>query len=470
MDHGGPQEPDFRNCLYQVLVGDAQPDRILGKCWLWYTGYLDAQIKECFHSTLAPTIVGLNSLCTEDGSRWVAQAAIVYSILTIVAEEIRLRREASIDSIILELDSKRLLKRADGHFLTDDEQNAARQMVWHLVGILTMLYDPMRSTNCRELKVHQPLSSLRGRGRHRKRVLSTFSQSIAKSEEQFHSLLGHFGELLPEAEDMSSNAPLAGSTDNHLNIAYVSFHGLKNVAKLNIEWVNVMNLHLQLDQRKRILRLYRFPAFCRLLWQDDDESCLLQRLFQDHRTSLVASVPTDAARLGISDFLREIILSYRLIFGMDKSSRRAFEGELEAWARDKSHSTPLSSRRLYEMDPLLKLVCQSPSPNPNSPSDLLSLLELLDGEETSTLYPFEEFPFLGKRLAELQRFSIAHKPNDWKSLVWIDRRDVKNFWSIWIAWAVLIVGGATIILQAFQLAFQVWSSIVAFHELNLERG
>lgn len=243
---------------------------------------MDAQIKECFNSTLASTIVGLDTLCPEDGARWTSQAAIVYNVLTIVAEEVRLRKEASIDGIVGELDSKRLLKRANGRILSEQEQNAARQMVWHLAGILTMLYDPMRSTSSRELKVHQPLSSLRGRGRHRKRVLSNFSQNIAKSEEQFHSLLGHFGELLPEAEDMSSKTlPLGGVTDNHLNIAYISFYGLKSVAKLNIEWVNTMNLHLQLDQRKRILRLYRFPAFCRLLWRDD-ESCLLQRFRLTH--------------------------------------------------------------------------------------------------------------------------------------------------------------------------------------------
>lgn len=44
---------------------------------------------------------------------------------------------------------------------------------------------------------------------------------------------------------------------------------LQNVDNLRIEWINTLNLHLQLDVRERVLRLFRFPSFSWLLHQGD---------------------------------------------------------------------------------------------------------------------------------------------------------------------------------------------------------
>jgi hypothetical protein len=55
---------------------------------------------------------------------------------------------------------------------------------------------------------------------------------------------------------------------------------------------------------------------------------------------------------------------------------------------------------------------------------------------------------------------MGQKPNDWW-ILWQDRRDVKNWWIVWTAWAVLLIGGGTVILQLFQLVFQIWSTALA---------
>jgi hypothetical protein len=51
------------------------------------------------------------------------------------------------------------------------------------------------------------------------------------------------------------------------SVQYGIDNTLQNVDNLRIEWINTLNLHLQLDVRERVLRLFRFPSFSWLLHQ-----------------------------------------------------------------------------------------------------------------------------------------------------------------------------------------------------------
>jgi hypothetical protein len=257
-------------------VGASEPDLTLKTYWAWYLAYLDEQIKESWNTVLVPVISDLRRDAPSDvGEEYFKQLARVYEVLVVIAGAIRSRQEISLDGIVNELVAKTFI-------LPKAEINSAKQMVWLLAGELTMLYDPIVSHNQKYhglLTLRQPQSSLRARGRHRGAVLARYSVDINKAEDQFHTMLRQFGPLIPEAEETRSSAvsltgPGAHYDNNHLNLAYLNYHGLKLVAGVQIEWVNTMNLHLQLDEHNRILRLYRFPAFCRLLWRDNQESFL----------------------------------------------------------------------------------------------------------------------------------------------------------------------------------------------------
>jgi hypothetical protein len=159
--------------------------------------------------------------------------------------------------------------------------------------------------------------------------------------------------------------------------------------------------------------------------------------------------PQERDSLTFYDFLRDMILSYRLLFGMDRKSRKLFRVESENWKRDSLCGGTISGQRMYEVDPLLWILCTKKG---NSP-ELKQLLSLLDGEEDSPRYSFEDFPFLGERFLQLQTFVEGHKPTTW-SLLWNDRTDARQFWAIWTAGAVLLIGGGTLLLQLGQLVFQ----------------
>jgi hypothetical protein len=443
------------------MVSNNEPDPVSKRCWQWYLSYLDAQIKELWNINLSSVIQDLpyawNIAKAEDWTR-------IYKVICVIASTIskgthkNRGMEISLDNITDELTAADLLASP----VKTDE---VRQMVWSLAGPITMLFDPkFTNINLSQLQLRRPVSSrIIVRGKHRGTVITTFSQPTTTAEDPFYQMLTHFGALLPEVRQSGPAEACchaaSSANDSHFYPNYVSFDVLKNVAKLKIEWVNTLNLHLQLDERKRILRLYRFPAFCRLLYADgpdEDEvngkASFLCQLFNHYKASRLQGQPQERDSLTFYDFLRDMMLSYRLLFGMTSKSRKAFRAEIKNWQHDSLHDGPFSGQKMYEMDPLLWYLCAESGPSP----ELVQLLSLLDGEETSPRYSFEDFPFLGSRLLQLQTFIEGHRPTTW-SLLWHNRTDTKNWWVVWTAGAVLLIGGGTIVLQFWQLVFQAMS-------------
>lgn len=403
-------------------------------------------------------VKGLGPTYPEEASEWPQQASNIFKALRIITNAITSRGDVSIDGILQELMRGDLLRKGehDGLQGATSDHNGARQMVWCLVGMVTMLYYPKAQLHGKYLSLRPPASGLRSSGFSRPGELSGIQQDITQSRDPLHSLLAQFGEVIPKVE--VDQEYLASVDVDHLNIAYINFYTLKHVAKLEIEWVNTLNLHLRLDKRRRVLRLFRFPAFCRLAWSEAEDSFMSQ-MYVDHRRSQVdADLHTEHT---FSDYLREVMLSYRLLFGIDKHSRNAFKTELPNWrAGLPCNIIPQDMRNMD--DPLLLLLCTTTTTDfgnlhsASSPSNPLNnLLWWLNGEEKSGLYDLEDFPFLGRRLAELQRFSLIQKPNDLKSLFWMDRRDSQSLWNGRIAWILLVIGGGTIFLQFLQLVFQI---------------
>lgn len=70
-----------------------------------------------------------------------------------------------------------------------------------------------------------------------------------------------------------------------------------------------------------------------------------------------------------------------------------------------------------------------------------------------------DFPFFGDRLLGIQDFVITQCADDWRTL-WRDRRDMNRFWTLW---AVLIVGGITIVLGILQVSLAIAQLGAAYH-------
>lgn len=70
-----------------------------------------------------------------------------------------------------------------------------------------------------------------------------------------------------------------------------------------------------------------------------------------------------------------------------------------------------------------------------------------DLQESGSYSSFDDFPILGQRLAAIQVFNLRQQPSKLRDL-WRDRRSPLQWYTFW---AVLVVGGASVILAFLQL-------------------
>ena len=114
--------------------------------------------------------------------------------------------------------------------------------------------------------------------------------------------------------------------------------------------------------------------------------------------------------LTVLDFYREILLSYRLIFGQDRKSWKA-------WKKYCSSQVEAFDKGIA--DPLLATLCGRDSRRERTYTEI-------QAPEIEQQYSArEDFPFFGERLVKIQQFVLKKNPSDWKTL-WNDRRDLRK--------------------------------------------
>lgn len=175
-----------------------------------------------------------------------------------------------------------------------------------------------------------------------------------------------------------------------------------------------------------------------------------------------------------SAIYREILLTYRLLFGQTSRPRKLLGQQIDrlpAAATTHGHhatisqSSPCSSDGIAdEMDPFLATICTSPlrlgwchlsfsrrrKPSASVPSTIFpsSALDLNDQlQEPDTYSARDDFPVFGSRLLTLQHYNTRQQPSKVKDL-WRDRRNPLQWYTFW---AVLWIGGASMLLAVLQL-------------------
>jgi hypothetical protein len=138
---------------------------------------------------------------------------------------------------------------------------------------------------------------------------------------------------------------------------------------------------------------------------------------------------------------QEVLMSYRLLFGQTGASRNLAKTLLRKELGEN-----------HDYDELLDLLCCTPHrplvkkvPStfwPVSCRDYDNILSEADSYSAQ-----DDFPMFSQRLAALQEFSLRQQPSKLRDL-WRDRRNPLQWYTFW---AVLIVGGASIIIGLLQL-------------------
>jgi|SRR2546423_7674565 len=139
---------------------------------------------------------------------------------------------------------------------------------------------------------------------------------------------------------------------------------------------------------------------------------LLNNYFASNNTCSESSVDADDELLHMPrHFFREILLSYRVIFGQHKRSRSSFKS-LYGRALRKEPKCKNSG----PADPLLLRIC-------SDPWDKLDLYRHIKAPPAKNHYSTKEFPYFGERLLRLQQFTDEQDPSYFWQLLH-DRRNI----------------------------------------------
>ncbi|TRX96271.1 hypothetical protein FHL15_002995 [Xylaria flabelliformis] len=331
----------------------------------------------------------------------------------------------SIDNIV---DS--LLK--EGSINAGDEYqhlDSAINLVFGIIGWLTMLYRP-DSLSCSptEFCIADEMDGHNGDGH-----MSLKQDRIGSSKRLCDFLLG-FGLMIPpanshaiaDAEEIKLYNKLKSVEPSTLNLFL-----LTTIGGVSVEWTDCLACHLELDKDARVVYLFCYPSFCQAnLRKAAAEAGIIYACSSDNFDNHYWGTEQD-----VSQLLKEVLLSYRLLFGQNIRSRRLFQ-----------KLSPFQGMSPNVRDNLLTQLCT------RKDSDMPFEIIQRDSYELA-----RDFPHLRTKIVRLNNHLNQKKPRSWAEL-WLDNRDSASWLTFW---AVIIIGGIglllafiQVILQIIQLAYQ----------------
>jgi hypothetical protein len=328
--------------------------------------------------------------------------------------------DCSIDNIVTRLLNEQLIRMDD-----DEALGRARNLVFTIVGWQTMLYRPdMGSYPQGQLCIVDETDG------HRGHAYMNLQQDQGASRSPLHEFLMGFGVLLP-CRNFSALATdddkKALATKNVVSPDSFNAHLLTSVGGFHIKWTDSLACHLEFDPDSNTLYLFRFPTFCAIHLFGEEKGWIKTTLSSCAAPPIAASYW--ATHEEVNDLLREILLSYRLLFAQNKASRNLFRslspfGDLPEGCEDGG---------LWEL-------CGKEQ----------SSFEAWQRDHDSYVLR-RDFPVLRSRLAVLAQHFSNKRPRTWKEL-WNDKRDSSSWFTFW---AVLIIGGMSILLAFVQVVLQI---------------
>ncbi|KAK2601553.1 hypothetical protein QQS21_004871 [Conoideocrella luteorostrata] len=261
-----------------------------------YLSYVESQMKQCGSTRFLPLWRTLQlpvPITLED------QFEVLHRIVLLLHET---NKEWTIDGILQMLLVPFGQRLQD---LDDMSQRSCRQAVFNALSWLLMLFEASQDDKCEGFKINVPSGVV---GVHD-------NQGIAMSGRPVSRLCRGFGPLLPSRDEIY--AAVQDNCPDLLHVSNLNMASLKLISKIRITWTDSLGYHLLFNPLKRTVMVYRFPTFCALNSSKAPETSIFNSVLHDH--SLSSDTMSELAALH-----REIIMSYRVIFGQRSDSRKVF--------------------------------------------------------------------------------------------------------------------------------------------------
>ena len=398
----------FSNRCFATETGDELP-------WYdwWVHQQVQAQPKELFET--------LSEGDSTSDLRWTGVFGRVWQETARFLTE---NTSGSIDDVITHLLDNGNIHRP----VTSDSSSppTMRSLVFAIIGWQTMLYLPdIHSCPFSQLAIESQMAL------HQGLCHMSLKQGQSACKKPMNTFLLGYGVLLPPRQFSIAETTEEKEAFNRWTTANpesFNAHFLTVFGGINIVWVDSLPCHLEFDSDSNTLFLFRYPSYC-LMNSGSDESSS-----HTHKSVLHACAISSASRQWanqeeITQMLQETILSFRLLFGQNRASRKLYRS-LE----------PFQGIPDQGADPFLKTICGEQR-----------LRTPIGLSERNSYELRRDFPILRSRLAILMSHLASKKPRTWKEL-WLDKRDSASWLTFW---AVIVIGGLGIVLAFLQVILQI---------------
>ncbi len=420
------------------MTGKEEPDKLRQDSWSWYLGQLQRRSIPVWKSLILPTIDGLNKEEMHDD---ISAIAAVRRVMAEVAGRLFGYGEVTLPDIVDRLKSVPVEKGNNEaetiSLLRDLDGDLPAHLAFQVTGWLTGLWEPLADVSNPKFRLLGSLPPRRRAGIRPDPISRNTELSIKEWQNQpIQRVAARFGKLFP-SPDHSLHDDTLGSRDIEsacLTAAYISWHSLKDIVGVSLVWTGILAQHLEYDQQQKKLYVFKYPSICLLLCREQPRT-LLSDIFQEQqREHAPGHTFVTPQGLEFDGYLAEVLLSYQLIFARNSGSRKSIKKRLAKLGE--------------ECDPFLKALCAKE----NTPEMRLLYAEL-NAEPAENYVPIADFPFLARKLIQLQKLSMGRNPHSFRRL-WRDRRNLLAWFALW---AVLIITALTLLFQMLQLVFQIWT-------------
>jgi hypothetical protein len=286
-----------QDAFISLVIGEQREQtRVLVSAARWYITFLQSRISTAWCPLLQPVLADINPL-TEFPSN--EDLAIAFRLLATTVSEFR-RKNLALAEIADELYNQRLL------IYTDQKRTAANRLVFAsfgwisristrfspvctlLINITAFLYTPKHNPKPNSLEIIKPTellkeeaSSQRVGRRFKSETFDNYEQTLENKDQPLFIFLKYFGKIIPQmdraffpAQDTPPVFSTTARNESWLDISVICFHMLHRVANIKIEWVDCLSLHLEFNTNTRVLKIFRFPSICLLMYSRKGESPL----------------------------------------------------------------------------------------------------------------------------------------------------------------------------------------------------
>lgn len=181
----------------------------------------------------------------------------LFKIMTIVAGIISDSEKPSLESIAEQL--------VEQHLLVDPKNGSATNnyhLVFTLIGWLTMLYSPSEDLHSGQATVILPRDT--SGEKTSTEVFTSFSKPLDELDGlALHQMIKQFGQLIPGNFLSSQSISIVDVFSEQLVMSCLNFMAVSKVAGIRVVFTECLSLHLDFDEKAQVLKLFRFPSFCK---------------------------------------------------------------------------------------------------------------------------------------------------------------------------------------------------------------